>query len=75
MLLLLNYIINFPHFRVPENSFSDYMMCLGTTFCIMLSFYIMLGLPVYSLDLLMIVIVSDFRFYAPILQELMDEES
>jgi len=75
MLLLLNYILNFFLLRVPENGFGDYMMCLGTTYCIMISFYIMLGLPIYSFDLLMILIVSDFRFYAPILQELMDEES
>lgn len=75
MLVPLNYIINLPLLRVPRSEISNYLKGLFITYFLFVFVWLLLGLSLYSFDLIMIVLINDYMFFAPILQEIIDEES
>jgi hypothetical protein len=75
VLVALNYIINLPLLKVPRSEVSNYIKGLLITYFLFVLLWLILGLRLYSFDLIMIVLINDYMFFAPILQEIIDEES
>lgn len=73
MLLIINYVINLPILRVPRPDIMNYLRGLFFTLLVFIIIWSMLGLSLFSYDLLLIVLINDYLFFAPILQELIDE--
>lgn len=74
MLVIVNYLINIHVLRVPPEDLHSYVWGLLSIFFTFVFVWSLLGLSLYTFDLLFIVLLNDYFYFSRILRELMEED-
>ena len=74
MLVIVNYLINIHVLRVPLEDLHSYVWGLLSIFFTFVFVWSLLGLSLYTFDLLFIVLLNDYFYFSRILRELMEED-